>query len=100
MSTWLPEGTAEWGGRSVAHTVSKAAPRCRAVLAGVLRSVEGKDGWLDAQLDDGTGVITLRWMGRERISGLKVGCMLTAEGTVLDYHTRLVLLNPLYSFLK
>jgi len=100
MSTWLPEGTPEWGGRPVAHTVAEVAPRCRAVLAGVLRSVEVKGGRIDAQLDDGTDVITLRWLGRECIAGVKVGCTLMVEGTVLDYHARLVVLNPLYSFLQ
>ncbi len=100
MSTWLPEGVEEWGGRPVAHTVAEAVPRCRAVLSGVLRSSSSAGGWLDADLDDGTGTIALRWVGREGIAGVAAGAKMAVEGTVFDHHGRLVLLDPLYSFLQ
>jgi hypothetical protein len=96
--------------------VAAASARQRAVLSGVLRSTAacrctvtagtfhtatfhpGTGSWLEAELDDGTGVVILRWVGRERIPGIVEGTSLVVEGTVLDEHGRLVLLNPLYRF--
>jgi hypothetical protein len=101
VSTWLPEDAERWGGRPVARTVAATAPRQRAVFSGVLRSTAARryaGSWLEAELDDGTGVVTLRWVGRERIPGIVKGASLAVEGTVLDEHGRLVLLNPLYRF--
>jgi hypothetical protein len=53
---------------------------------------------LDAWLDDGTGTITLRWLGREAIAGVVVGATLHVEGTVGSESTRALILNPLYRF--
>ncbi len=52
----------------------------------------------DAELDDGTGTIVLRWVGRDRVPGVTVGASLAVEGTVLADRGRRVLLNPLYPF--
>jgi hypothetical protein len=116
VSGWLPEGTTEWGGRSVARTVAQAVPRCRAVLSGVVRSVAVRQrarlpgalgsaphrpatgASLEAQFDDGSGHITLRWVGRDHIPGVRAGARLVVEGTAHDEHGQLVLLNPLYRF--
>jgi hypothetical protein len=114
VTGWLPEGATEWGGRPIAHRVTDAGPRQRAHLLGVLAHVracppardDGHRGstdlgahsavWLEADLDDGTGVIALRWIGRWVIPGVGPGAILEAEGTVLVDHHRLVMLNPLY----
>ncbi|MGO9456026.1 MAG: hypothetical protein ACLP62_03110 [Acidimicrobiales bacterium] len=52
--------------------------------------------YLEAELDDGTGTVTARWLGRGAIA---VGALLTAEGTVLVEHGRNLVLNPITSFL-
>lgn len=101
MTGWLPEGTTEWGGMSVARTVAEAAPRRRAVLSGSVRAVRDRRNpgpCCDVVLDDGTGTITLRWVGRRSVPGVGPGRAVTVEGTVLDQHGLLVLLNPLYRF--
>ena len=67
----------------MARTVAEAAPRSRAVLSGAVRSLAvrrrsvlagtrrvashraGTGAWLEVELDDGTGVVALRWMGRD-----------------------------------
>ncbi len=113
MSGWLPGGSTHWGGRPVARTVSEAGPRQRVVLSGTLTSVAARHHRvlggpvrpadprpsLEAELDDGTGAITLRWLGREAVPGIAVGTALTAEGTVLVEHGRNLVLNPITSFL-
>ncbi|MHB1582351.1 MAG: single stranded DNA-binding domain-containing protein [Acidimicrobiales bacterium] len=111
MSNWLPDGTTEWGGRPVARTVADALPRCRATVTGTLASVAvhrgmpgrplgtGPGSWLGAVLDDGTGVLLLRWLGRHTVPGVEQGARLTVEGTVsCTSDGRPVLLNPLYRF--
>lgn len=112
MSGWLPEGTAEWGGRPIARSVADALPRCRALLSGSIRVIVvhrpgAGDGLIgrairgvsvDGWLDDGTGTMVLRWLGRESVPGLIAGVSLTAEGTVVEVHGRPMILNPLYRF--
>lgn len=99
MSDWLPDGESTWGGRPVARVVTELEPRCRAVLSGRVRAVRVRVGpRLEVELDDGTGVVVLRWLGRESIPGLGVGALIVAEGTVLVDRGRPVLLNPLYRF--
>lgn len=98
MSGWLPDGEVAWGGRPVARTAARAAPRCRAVLTGRIRTVRVRQPGpsFDAVLDDGTGTVTLRWLGRANVPGITAGAPVTVEGTVLAQRGRLVLLNPLY----
>ncbi len=112
MSGWLPDGTAEWQGRPVARLVADAEVRHRARISGVVRGVVVRrqcsgdgpvhpfahGGALDATLCDGTGTITLRWLGREAIPGIAVGASLEVEGTVSRSSGGLVLLDPLYRF--
>jgi hypothetical protein len=115
VSDWLPDDATEWHGRPVARRVADAEARQRAVLKGVVRvvvahstrQVRGESGRatrrgagsaLDAWIDDGTGSITLRWLGREAIAGVDPGANLEVEGTVSSQHGRLVILNPLYRF--
>lgn len=120
MSGWLSDDATDWHGRPVARRVADAADRRRAVLAGVVRAVvvdrgvvdrgrrtggvraelgQGGPGTaLEARLDDGTGSITLRWLGRDAIAGVQTGVRLEVEGTVSRQSGRLVILNPLYRF--
>jgi hypothetical protein len=112
VTSSLPDGTTEWQGRPVARSIADAATRQRAVLTGVVRAVEvhrrlhprGRlypsepSSAMDAWLDDGTGTITLRWLGREAVGGVVAGATLHVEGTVSSESDRLVILNPLYRF--
>lgn len=112
MTGWLPEGAVEWQGRPVARRVADAVPRGRAVLMGVVRHVvahdprqvrgpagpSGRGGSFDAVLDDGTGTIVARWVGRAAVPGVRLGVRLCVEGTVAQLHGGNVLLNPLYRF--
>lgn len=117
MSDWLPGDATEWHGRPVARRVVDAEARRRAVLTGVVRVVvahrpstvgggrrratrRGPGAALDAWIDDGTGSITLRWLGRQAIAGIGPGAHLEVEGTVSSQQGRLVILNPLYRFAR
>ena len=99
MSGWLLDGESSWGGRPVVRTVADLQPRSRAVLSGRVRVVRVRMGpRFEVELDDGTGVVVLRWLGRDAIPGMEVGAEIVAEGTVLVERDRPLLLNPLYRF--
>ena len=51
---------------------------------------------LEAALYDGSGVVTLIWLGRRQIPGIKPGAALTAEGRVSCHDGRRIIYNPRY----
>lgn len=51
---------------------------------------------LEADLYDGTDVVTLVWLGRRRIAGIEPGRVITARGRVAIREDRKVIYNPSY----
>lgn len=86
----------------MASTVAEVAPRQRVHLTVRVREVHeaghepGGPVLFDAVVDDGTGAIVLRWLGRVALPGIVPGSHLVAEGTAGLDRGRLVVLNPLY----
>jgi hypothetical protein len=60
---------------------------------------EGGVATLEATLVDGTGGITVIFMGRRRIAGLRLGEWMEVEGMVLESRGKLAIMNPEYSLL-
>jgi len=52
----------------------------------------------EAEIDDGTGTLVLRFDGRRGVPGLEPGRRVRAEGTPAAERGALVLRNPRYSF--
>lgn len=82
--------------------IAEAEPRSRTKLAGVIRRItvhpiEGHES-LEAQLADGTGVITVVWMGRRTIPGLTLGTRIVVEGLVAEQHHGRRIVNPSFEF--
>jgi hypothetical protein len=80
---------------------------CGQVLRGDLVSVTGRLRtvvytprtnlpMLEADLYDGTDVVTLVWLGRRHIAGIEPGRALTARGRVAIRDHRKVIYNPYY----
>ena len=80
--------------------VADVPRRARARVAGVLRSVtihpRAGHRALAAELYDGSGVVTLVFLGRRDISGIEAGRHLRAEGLVADVDGERVIFNPRY----
>jgi hypothetical protein len=80
--------------------VEKAKDRERVVLQGSLRTVtlrpRGGVPALEAELYDGSGVITVIWLGRRRIAGIKPGRQLKVEGRIGVQDGQRVIFNPRY----
>jgi hypothetical protein len=51
---------------------------------------------LEADLYDGSDVVTLVWLGRRRIAGIEPGRTLTARGRIAVRDDRKVIYNPYY----
>jgi RecJ-like exonuclease len=68
----------------------------RGTVQAITLSPEIDKGGLDVDLDDGTGRITLVWMGRRLIPGIDVGRRIDVWGTLTISEGRRVIFNPAY----
>ena len=80
--------------------LGEVAVRERVRVAGVLRSVtvrprEGVRA-LAAELYDGSGSLTLVFLGRRHVPGIEAGRHLVAEGRVADLDGSRTIFNPRY----
>ena len=80
--------------------IALAADRQLVSLHGTLRTVtlrpRGGVPALEAELYDGTGLITLIWLGRRRIAGIEPGRNLSVEGRLGVHDSTRVMFNPRY----
>jgi hypothetical protein len=87
-------------GQEGATPIAGCAERGRACVAGTLRTVtlrpRGGAPALEAELYDGTDVISLVWLGRRKIAGIEPGRRLKAEGLVSVQDGRKTMFNPRY----
>ncbi|MGH3446815.1 MAG: OB-fold nucleic acid binding domain-containing protein [Nocardioidaceae bacterium] len=51
---------------------------------------------LEASLYDGSGVVTLVWLGRRKIAGIKTGANLVVSGRISCQDGQRVIFNPQY----
>ncbi len=74
--------------------------RCVCTVHGTLRSVTlrpiGGISALEAELYDGSDVLTLIWLGRRTIEGVEAGRRLTAHGRIGKRGEERVVYNPSY----
>jgi hypothetical protein len=74
--------------------------RRRATVAGTLRTVTlrpvGGVPALEAELWDGSGVVSLIWLGRRQLAAIEPGRTLVATGLVCEQDGRRVIYNPRY----
>ena len=90
------EESAKFGGTPIAELKSRE----RACVCGTLRAVtlrpRGGVPALVAELYDGTGSISVVWLGRRQISGIACGRRLRVRGLVTEVHEQRVMYNPHY----
>lgn len=95
----------EWAGSIPgAVRIADAEPRCRCKIAGVIQNVridprEGT-GSIEATVIDGTGRMVVKWLGRQKLSGIGLGAGLVFVGTVGEgQDKKLQVLNPEYQLI-
>ena len=54
---------------------------------------------LECTIVDGSGGITIAFLGRRRVAGIELGRRLEAEGMVAEVRERLTIINPSYRLL-
>ncbi|MCW2542544.1 MAG: hypothetical protein JWM40_96 [Frankiales bacterium] len=84
-------------GATTVDECSLGKPVC---VAGTLRQVVLRPlagvPTLEAELYDGTGTVTLVWLGRRRIRGIDPGRSLVARGRLTKREGKVTLFNPEY----
>ena len=83
--------------------ISGVEPRQRARVAGVITNIridprQGQ-GSIEATIVDGTGSMVAKWLGRARLSGIRLGSGLVVEGLPGKQEGDLVVLNPEYELI-
>ena len=80
--------------------IADAPDRERVRLRGDLRTVtlrpRGGVPALEAELYDGSGAITVVWLGRRRIAGIAPGCSIQVEGRIGVQNGVRIMYNPRY----
>lgn len=84
-------------------TIAGAPDRDRVRLRGRLKTVtlrpRGGVPALEAELDDGTGVLVVVWLGRRRIAGISPGIAIQVEGRIGSVDGHRVIYNPRYELI-
>jgi RecG-like helicase len=78
--------------------IGEAEPRQRVKIAGVIRRLTvlpmQDNESLEVVVSDGTGEVSIQFMGRRAIRGLTLGTRVVIEGVLGQQHGRTVMLNP------
>jgi hypothetical protein len=84
------------------NEIASAEDRAKVRLQGTLQSVSlrprGGVLALEAELYDGTGTLTLIWLGRRQITGIDPGRTVRVEGRIGIPNGGPVMFNPRYEF--
>lgn len=84
-------------------TVADAPDRERVRLRGTVKTVtlrpRGGVPALEAELDDGSGVLLVVWLGRRRIAGVGPGRSMYVEGRIGSAGGHRVIFNPRYELI-
>lgn len=84
-------------------TIAEVEDRTRVSLTGIVSSVliqpAGSVPLLEAELYDGTGTITLTWLGREEIAGIEPGTRLLVSGLATVRSRHRMMHNPRYDII-
>ena len=84
-------------------TIADAPDRELVSLRGTLRTVtlrpRGGVPALEAELDDGSGILTIVWLGRRRIAGIGPGRSLQVQGRIGVHEGTRIIYNPRYELI-
>lgn len=99
--TRTPRRFLGWNGGAEIVRIQDARPRERVAILGRIsearRITLGDAPALVCTLEDPTGRIALRFLGRDEVNGVAPGRSVIVEGTIVRIHRENVILNPLIS---
>lgn len=80
-----------------AAPISSIHARDKVHLVGTIEATSAtSDGW-QAEISDGTGTVTLLWMGRVSIPGVTAGTTMHVWGRATAQRSGLLIYNPAYA---
>jgi len=78
--------------------IGDAKPREKVKIAGVIRRLTvlpmQDNESLEVVISDGTGEVSIQFMGRRAIRGLTLGTRVVVEGVIGEQHGRVQMMNP------
>ena len=84
-------------------TLADAVDRERVSVRGTIKTVmlrpRGGVPALEAELDDGTGVLAIVWLGRRRIAGIEPGRSMRVQGRIGSSTGTRLMFNPRYELI-
>lgn len=83
----------------IAEAPDRAVVRLRGSLRTVTLRPRGGVPALEAELFDGTGVVTIVWLGRRHIAGISPGRSLQVQGRIGVHDGVRILYNPRYELI-
>ncbi|GAB3860409.1 OB-fold nucleic acid binding domain-containing protein [Nocardioides maradonensis] len=95
----LQQATGEAGCTSVADAADRVPVRLRGALRTVTLRPRGGVPALEADLFDGSGSITVVWLGRRRIVGIEPGRSIEVTGRIGRHDGTRIIYNPRYELL-
>ncbi len=98
-SEHLREAARKAGAVSVGSCRDREVVRLRGTLASVTLAPKRGSSWLEAVLDDGSGLVNLIWMGRRAIPGIVAGAEIIVEGRLLSVDGNCRIFNPRYELI-
>lgn len=78
------------------ESLASSQPRSRVTLRGEIVAItsDARNGWLEAEVNDGSGTVRLVWMGRSRLECLTLGRDIRVTGRLSEVDGKLVIYNP------
>lgn len=95
----MRETYAESGTDTIATAPDREVVRLRGTLRTVTLRPRGGVPALEAELYDGSGVLTVVWLGRRRIAGIAPGRSIQVQGRIGQHDGVRVLYNPRYELM-
>ncbi len=86
----------EVGANPISAVKDREFARMRGTIAILSMKPRGGTPWLEAEFTDGSGTVTLIWMGRRAIPGITAGRELIVSGRVSFVDGERRLYNPFY----
>lgn len=83
----------------IAGAVDRETVRLRGTLRTVTLRPRGGVPALEAELFDGSGVLTVVWLGRRRIAGITPGRSLQVQGRIGRHEGVRIMFNPRYELI-
>ncbi|MGC3993525.1 MAG: OB-fold nucleic acid binding domain-containing protein [Propionicimonas sp.] len=87
------------GATMVGELQDRQWARLRGTISVLTMKPRSGTPWLEAEFNDGSGTVTLIWMGRRAIPGITAGRELTVSGRVSYVDGQRRLYNPYYELI-